>query len=234
MTIGAGLLFNIKLPLNFNSPYKALNIQDFWRKRHITLGRFLTKYLYIPLGGSRTGKLRTYLNLMIVFLISGLWHGAGWTFIFWGFLHGVSIVIHRIYKDLGYKMNKFLSWLLTFLFVNFAWVFFRAKKFSDAINVVKGMFGLNGIKAPHPKFDNIFLNFGDFIKAANSGFCFEYNVYLWVIFAFIISIFCKNSIYLSLSKRNSYLYAIFCGLLFGFSVLLNLVSTYSEFIYFNF
>ncbi|WP_326833102.1 MBOAT family O-acyltransferase [Campylobacter portucalensis] len=224
-------LFNIKLPLNFNSPYKALNIRDFWRRWHITLGRFLTKYLYFPLGGSRAGKFKTYLNLMIVFLISGLWHGAGWTFIFWGFLHGLAMVIHRIWVNLGFRMNKTLAWLITFIFVNFTWVFFRAESFSDALNIIKAMFGLNGIKAPHPKFDTIFSNF---IHPASSGFIFSYKLYLWVILSFILVVGFKNSIEISYFKRNSYFYAIFCGLIFGFGVLLNLTSTYSEFIYFNF
>ncbi len=91
MAIGIALLFNIHLLVNFNSPYKATDIQDFWRRWHITLGRFLTQYLYIPLGGNRKGKVRTYINIMIIFLVSGFWHGAGWTFIFWGFLHGSCI-----------------------------------------------------------------------------------------------------------------------------------------------
>ena len=86
MAIGISLMFNIKLPINFNSPYKALSIQDFWRRWHMTLSRFLRDYIYIPLGGNRKGNTRTYVNLLSTFLIGGLWHGAGWTFIFWGFL----------------------------------------------------------------------------------------------------------------------------------------------------
>lgn len=93
MAIGIALLFNIRLPINFNSPYKALNIQDFWRRWHITLSRFMRDYIYIPLGGSRLGEFRIYANLMATFVIGGLWHGAGWTFVFWGFLHGLALVI---------------------------------------------------------------------------------------------------------------------------------------------
>jgi alginate O-acetyltransferase complex protein AlgI len=104
MAIGAALLFNIVLPINFNSPYKALNIQDFWRRWHITLSRFLKSYVYISLGGNRIGKFRTYANLMATFLIGGLWHGAGWTFVFWGGLHGTAIVIHRIWSYFGVKL----------------------------------------------------------------------------------------------------------------------------------
>jgi len=93
MAIGLGLLFNIKLPINFNSPYKATNIQDFWRRWHMTLSRFLRDYVYIPLGGNRVGPFRVYFNLLATFVIGGIWHGAGWTFIFWGFLHGMALVI---------------------------------------------------------------------------------------------------------------------------------------------
>src|SRR5690606_20013214 len=98
MAIGAALLFNIKLPINFNSPYKALNIQDFWRRWHITLSGFFTKYVYVPLGGNRKGNGRTYVNIFIIFLLSGMWHGAGWTFIFWGCLHGLASVIYRYWN----------------------------------------------------------------------------------------------------------------------------------------
>ena len=140
MAIGAALLFNIKLPINFNSPYKATNIQDFWRRWHITLSRFLRDYIYIPLGGNRHGDTKTCANLMTTFLIGGIWHGAGWTFVFWGFLHGVALVIQKIWSELGFRLNKFVAWFITFNFVNIAWVFFRAKEWDDALKVLKGMF----------------------------------------------------------------------------------------------
>ncbi|MDH4945508.1 MBOAT family protein, partial [Sulfurimonas sp. C5] len=136
MAIGAALLFNIKLPQNFDSPYKAKDIQDFWRRWHMTLSRFLRDYIYIPLGGNRVSEPRIYSNLMITFIIGGLWHGAGWTFVFWGFLHGAALVIHRIWKTLGFTMNSILAWFITFNFINIAWVFFRAKEWDDAIKVL--------------------------------------------------------------------------------------------------
>ena len=116
MAIGAALLFNIKLPINFNSPYKAKDIQDFWRRWHITLSRFLRDYIYIPLGGNRKSSFRTYSNLMATFILGGLWHGAGWTFVFWGFLHGMALVVHRGWKALGFTMNSILAWFITFNF----------------------------------------------------------------------------------------------------------------------
>ncbi len=144
MAIGAALLFNIKLPINFNSPYKAKDIQDFWRRWHITLSRFLRDYIYIPLGGNRIVEYKVLTNLMITFIIGGLWHGAGWTFIFWGFLHGTALVAHRIWKKLGFTMNSILAWVITFNFINISWVFFRAKEWDDALKVISGMFGLSG------------------------------------------------------------------------------------------
>jgi alginate O-acetyltransferase complex protein AlgI len=143
MAIGLALLFNIRLPVNFNSPYKATNIQDFWRRWHITLSRFLRDYVYIPLGGNKKGSFRTYNNLMATFVIGGLWHGAGWTFIFWGFLHGLALIIQRLWSKLGFKLWTWFAWFMTFNFVNISWVFFRAKEWEDAVKVLKGMFIFN-------------------------------------------------------------------------------------------
>ena len=98
MATGVGLMFNIKIPINFNSPYKSLNIREFWQRWHITLSRFLTTYIYFPLGGSRKGMARTCVNLMIVFLLSGLWHGAGWLFLLWGLMHGAASVLYRLFR----------------------------------------------------------------------------------------------------------------------------------------
>ena len=145
MAIGAALLFNIVLPINFNSPYKACDIQDFWRRWHITLSRFLRDYIYIPMGGNRFGEFRTYSNLMITFILGGLWHGAGWTFIFWGFLHGIALVIHRIWQSLGFRLWTWLAWFITFNFISITWVFFRAKEWEDAMKVLGGMLGFGGI-----------------------------------------------------------------------------------------
>ncbi len=145
MAIGAALMFNIHIPINFNSPYKALSIQDFWRRWHITLSRFLRDYIYIPLGGNRKGELVTLSNLMITFIIGGIWHGAGWTFVFWGFLHGAGLIIHRLWQKTNIKLPASLSLILTFNFVNIAWVFFRATTWQDAINVLAAMFGIGKV-----------------------------------------------------------------------------------------
>ncbi|MBR4996591.1 MAG: MBOAT family protein [Bacteroidaceae bacterium] len=140
MAIGIGLMFNIKLPLNFNAPYWACDFQDFWRRWHMTLNRFLTQYLYIPLGGSRRGEVRTLVNIFIVFLVSGIWHGAGWTFIVWGILHGIAMIVNRLWKKYGVTLPNWIAIPLTFFFVNIFWVFFRADSLSDAMQIVAAMF----------------------------------------------------------------------------------------------
>jgi len=148
MALGLSMIFNIKLPENFNSPYKAVNIQDFWRRWHMTLSRFLRDYIYIPLGGNRLREFKTCQNLFITFLLGGIWHGSAWTFVLWGSLHGIALIIHRLWKKLNIKMHSIIAYAITFNFVNLCWVFFRAKHFSDAIKIYKGMFGLSGLDMP--------------------------------------------------------------------------------------
>lgn len=132
MALGSARLFNIRLPFNFNSLYIALDIQDFWRRWHMTLSRFLRDYVYIPLGGNRKGTLKTSRNLFLTFLVGGLWHGAGWTFVVWGALHGMAVVVNQMWRHIGFRLPSWLAWLLTFLFVNAAWVYFRASTISEA------------------------------------------------------------------------------------------------------
>ena len=137
MAVGIGLMFNIELPQNFDSPYKALSISDFWKRWHITLTKFLTQYIYIPLGGSRKGTVRTYLNILIVFLVSGLWHGAGYTFLLWGLMHGIAMVLERITKSRYAQLPKVIRWIVTFAFINMTWVFFRAGSITEAMAMLK-------------------------------------------------------------------------------------------------
>ena len=139
MAIGASLLFNIWLPINFNSPYKAYDIQDFWRRWHITLSRYLRDYLYIPLGGNRCALLHVYFNIMATFVLGGLWHGASWMFVIWGGLHGAALVVHRIWVSLGMRLPKSVAWFVTFIFINITWVFFRARTLDDAHRILHGM-----------------------------------------------------------------------------------------------
>lgn len=155
MAVGISKMFGVLLPLNFNSPYKAVNIIDFWRRWHMTLSRFLRDYLYIPLGGNRKGKVRRYTNLFITMLLGGLWHGAGWNFAIWGGLHGIYLVInhawHHLRIYLGHDLNHpnlfwtLLARLLTFICVVFAWVFFRAETLDAALAISGAMLGFNGL-----------------------------------------------------------------------------------------
>lgn len=153
MAIGLALMFGIRLPVNFASPYKAVNIIDFWRRWHITLSRFLRDYLYIPLGGSRHGRPRRYTNLLIVMLLGGLWHGAAWTFVIWGAMHGLFLIINHAWRRMfGIdETGVVLRWgyrIVTLLAVVAAWVMFRADGFTTAQNIYAGMIGLNGVVLP--------------------------------------------------------------------------------------
>lgn len=150
MAIGAARMFGIKLPLNFNSPYKATSIIDFWRRWHITLSRFLKDYLYIPLGGNRHGAISRYRNLMITMLLGGLWHGAGWNFVIWGGLHGFYLIVNHVFRktQLAFKLSNSkifskLAWTITFFGVTLAWVFFRAETFEGALGILHAMFTIS-------------------------------------------------------------------------------------------
>ena len=152
MALGLALMFGIRLPINFNSPYKATSIVEFWRRWHITLSRFLRDYLYIPLGGNRSGMLGEKGNLALTMLLGGLWHGAGWNFVIWGGLHGAFLIIshswtnsevgQQVREAVPNKLYCLLTWSLTLLAVMVAWVFFRAETFSGAFLVLQAMFGL--------------------------------------------------------------------------------------------
>lgn len=158
MAIGLSLLFGIRLPQNFYSPYRAVNIIEFWRRWHMSLSRFLRDYLYIPLGGNRHGSLRRYLNLFATMLLGGLWHGANWTFVIWGGLHGIYLVINHASRALRRRLGqdpdqagplgRGVSTLLTFLAVVVGWVFFRADSLASARVILRGMAGLNGVSLP--------------------------------------------------------------------------------------
>jgi len=149
MAIGLSRLFGVKLPLNFNSPYKAANIADFWRRWHMTLSRFLRDYLYIPLGGSRRGEVMRYRNLMLTMLLGGLWHGAGWTFVIWGGLHGLYLVLQQAWqRAFGAVRARWWPGVLTFLAVMLAWIFFRAPDVATAWDITGALMGANGVSLP--------------------------------------------------------------------------------------
>lgn len=181
MAIGVSLLFGIKLPINFNSPYKAASIIEFWRRWHMTLSQFLRNYLYIPLGGSRKGATLRRFNLMVTMVLGGLWHGASWTFVIWGALHGIYLVINHAWRDIfgkwlpaqGFlgKSYLFVATALTFICVVIAWIFFRAESFSAAVLLLNGCFGYGGISLPS-KLGLVVEGMGNLYKTLPSGVSF--------------------------------------------------------------
>jgi alginate O-acetyltransferase complex protein AlgI len=240
MAIGLGLIFNIQLPVNFNSPYKANSISDFWRRWHITLSNFLRDYLYIPLGGNRKGEVRRYGNLIITMLLGGLWHGAGWTYVIWGGLHGVYLAINHGWKKLKKPLPELFAWLITFLSVLMSWVLFRAKTLGDAINVLQTMAGLKGVIIPgEPQ--------GKLSVLTKVGIQLEswkdltylpefWGNKVWPLFILVILLLCvkflPNTQEIIKSLKPTWWWAAWVGLLTGFCLLsLNRVS---EFLYFQF
>lgn len=238
MAIGASLLFNIWLPINFNSPYKALDIQDFWRRWHITLSSFLRDYLYIPLGGNRRSSLRTYTNLIVTFVLGGLWHGATWMFVIWGALHGVALAIHRLWKSFGRPLPAPLAWLVTFIFVNVAWVFFRAKTFADAKRVLHGMVDLrSGLGRAWELIPTADLAWGGWLSdvllqwlpAALVG---RVAAFVAIAMAFVI-VWQKNSMEMAARPLTTSRLA-YGVILFAVAMYFSLAATSSVFLYFNF
>lgn len=173
MAVGVSQMLNITLPINFDSPYKAISIRDFWKRWHISLTKFLTKYIYIPLGGSKKGLFFTCLNTMIVFLVSGIWHGANWTFILWGLLHGLFSVFDRLTEKYTSKVFKPVRWLVTFTIVNVLWLLFRADSVGQWMNMLKTIVG----------FDNMMVS-----KDLISSFAFPESALLLNVFPFLTRI----------------------------------------------
>lgn len=226
MAIGIGKMFNIDLPINFNSPYKSKSISEFWKRWHMTLGRALANYIYIPLGGNRKGKTRTYINLFITFLVSGLWHGAAWSFVLWGALHGLFSILDRVFNKFLIKFPPFLKTVWTFLIINFLWVLFRANSMTEAYGIYKGMFNIN----------NLGLN--QFASIVNDGIIGFPNAISIIIVAIMLSISLiitfkfENTIEKSKSFNFTAKTAAYVSILFVISVIH--LSRVSPFIYFNF
>ncbi|AQZ31911.1 acetyltransferase [Pseudomonas sp. LPH1] len=238
MAIGASLLFNIWLPINFNSPYKALSIQDFWRRWHITLSHFLRDYLYIPLGGNRSGEYRTYINLFATFVLGGLWHGATWMFVIWGALHGSALVIHRFWTHLRRPMPPMLGWFLTFMFVNITWVFFRAKTLDDAMRVLSGMVDVNSAVGLATSVTLVSdLAWGGWLSdialsIMPASLVGQLPIYLAILGAFAI-ITQKNSLEMAQGAIGRWRLC-YGAILFSVAMYFTLAATSSVFLYFNF
>jgi D-alanyl-lipoteichoic acid acyltransferase DltB (MBOAT superfamily) len=234
IALGASLLFNIKLPINFNSPYRSLTIQEFWRRWHMTLSRFIRDYIYIPLGGSRGSELRTLLNILATFFLVGLWHGAGWTFVIWGLLHGCALVVFRFWQKGPYRLPRFVSWFVTFNFINAAWVFFRAHTFSDAMKVLKGMAGLTGVILPQgfahflSALKGYEIQFGNMLPTIH----WDAKMFFYFVAFFLLAVLFKNSGEMIEKLKPNWRTAVALSLILVYA-LVNLNKT-NEFIYFNF
>jgi len=235
MAVGIGWMFNIRLPINFNSPYKATGIIDFWKRWHITLTSFVTTYLFTPILRS-FGRITFAGSMIAIFLsmfIAGFWHGAGWNFIMWGGMHGGGLVVNHIWRKRKLRMPRFLAWLITFNFVNLSFVFFRAKSWESAIKVLEGMAGMNGVML-HKSLRKIeFLQglgikFGRWLDGING----TDRTYIMVIIALLITVRSINSMQIVERCKPSYLW-MSCMLIISFWSLLDM-SKVSEFLYFQF
>ncbi len=200
MAIGLSRLFGVRLPLNFNSPYQAENIVEFWRRWHMTLSRFLRDYLYIPLGGNRHGTASRYRNLMLTMVLGGLWHGAGWTYVLWGALHGFYLVVNHLWQHLrtlwGFDRScglpgRIAARAVTLLAVMVAWVFFRAPDMATALEVLQAMVGLNGVVVPE-SFGGIAPSLGLSPAAIRWVAAGEAN-FLVLLFAVVAALFAPNT-----------------------------------------
>ncbi len=250
MAIGIGKMFNIDIHINFNSPYKSLTIDEFWKRWHITLTRFLRTYIYFPLGGNKKGNFRTYINLVIVFFISGLWHGANYTFIVWGILHGVAMLFNRKFKRYINKIPNAVLWIITFMFINITWVFFRADSVGQAIEMINQLLNFNDFSITR-EIQNIFLldeimlfltSLSFFIKITNiesliyfSSILFDFimNNIAYIILVFLtgLTLLTQNT-FEKISKKLMVRDALFSAVILAWSILS--FSKISEFLYFNF
>ncbi len=219
MAVGLGLMFGFVFARNFDMPYRSLSITEFWRRWHISLSSWLRDYLYIPLGGNRKGKGRTYLNLFLVMLLGGLWHGAGWTFVIWGGFHGIMLALERMNgkKPFYHRAPAWLQTLLTFLLVTFAWIFFRCGTLPEALLYIKCMFSASAAGTFHGLIEGILFKPYHLISFACAGIC------IWG---------CRDTWEFTQELAPIKLFAVF--LLFAVSVLLLFVQSYNPFIYFIF
>lgn len=239
MALGMSKMFNIDLPINFNSPYKAKSVTEFWGRWHLTLTRFFTQYVYIPLGGNRKGKVRTYRNTLIVFFLSGIWHGANWTFILWGVIHGIFMTMEKVIKDCGKMTRKIwgiIGGLYVFLFVNITWVLFRAETIGKAWEFLQRLNIKGSTIAPDilDKVNDLVeirllyrLGLGNLISRYPSLPCVCILVMLWLAVYFM-----KNTQEKLQCKTLGRVRSLATILLIVWSVIS--LSDVSEFLYFNF
>jgi len=246
MAMGVAKMLNIDLPMNFNSPYKAKSISEFWDRWHMTLTQFFTRYVYIPLGGSRKGKIRTYVNTMIVFLLSGLWHGANWTFVLWGLLHGAFMCMEKMVQSAGMGLKKAtgftgkilscIKWLYTFCVVNILWILFRADSIGTAVTFLQRI--VSGGWRIHESMFEIFDKLIEvrFLKRIGMESLLEFSMDLtiWGILTMLVlgCVFLKNTHAKIKDNKYNCFRSIVTAVLMVWCIIS--LSDVSEFLYFNF
>ena len=244
IAIGSAYLIGIKLPDNFHSPYKSVSIREFWQRWHITLGSFLTRYLYFPLGGSQNGMTRTCINILIVMFLSGVWHGAGFGFILWGIAHGFAMVVQRLWNATGRQLPKIFSQTSTFLFVAVTWVLFRATDFTSATKVYRGMLGLDGVVLPH-KLKSVIPDSWNMTYVQSTAELFGTETPIiqatwWALLAAFACVYVLREasylwdVCLQRQSRCVYVLSIGAAFLLLFAFVKMITVPYREFIYFNF
>lgn len=235
MAVGSSLLLNIDLPINFDSPYHALSIRDFWKRWHISLTKFFTKYLYIPLGGSRKGQAYTCINTMLVFLLSGMWHGANWTFLLWGALHGLFSLFDRFVVRFQEKIWKPIRWAATFAAVNILWLLFRADSIRQWLEILKRILEHKSVKLSRELAESLWLPSESFVNSAlgidcSAGTIRKVGVMLYLMISLAICLFFQNNF--KTKGKHTAIMAIISAIAFvlGFISL----SGESVFVYYNF
>ncbi len=228
MAVGCALFFNVHIPFNFISPYRASSPQDFWRRWHVTLSRWLGAYVYIPMGGSRVGTARTLMNIFMTFVLGGLWHGAAWTFVFWGGVHGVALSLHRMWRVFfSLRFPKVLAIVVTFFYVNVAWIPFRAMSFERVGIFVDAFLGKNGIGLRQSFQEHV-------VQQVYAGHL-EWKMLLVMLASlFLVVFFCKNSLEISACPPTMRKTVYCIGLILISFVFMASPERISEFIYFQF
>lgn len=235
MAVGISEMLNIRLPINFDSPYKACSMREIWKRWHVSLTAFLTKYVYIPLGGSRKGEARTCLNILLVFLISGLWHGANWTYVLWGFFCGLLQVLERIFRRGFEKLPKFLAWIYTFFSANILWLLTRTESVGQWLFMLKRMFSFENMTITRSLYrpfiapENRFL-LDLFHLTSRIRYNSAFHMWVYLAAAMIICFFLPNN-YRRLEKTGAY-HVILCAVAFVWGFLC--LGSESVFLYFNY
>lgn len=214
MAIGIGKMFNINLPKNFNSPYKARNFADYWKRWHMTLSRFLSDYIYKSLGGNKTLVWVMYVNIMITFFVSGFWHGAGWTFVIWGLLNGIFVVMAHMMKKAQWQMNYYVAWSLMFLGLILTRILFVSNNFGDAWYVTTTLFDVANLQFSHLHYIDVYLQS------------------FYIVVAFILALGCKNSMEIAENFKPNKQYIFYTVVLLTASLFT--FSSAKEFLYFQF